>query len=113
MLVTVGQYSATTDKSANLDAATALIEQAAAQGSQLIVLPENAMYSNPDVTADIVRRTPSRSTAASRRDRHAGEEARHRRRRRHDRGASGRRPSAPGGDGKPRTPCSPWTPAAT
>ncbi|MEV0346191.1 carbon-nitrogen hydrolase family protein [Nonomuraea sp. NPDC050680] len=57
MLVTVGQFGATTDKSANLEAATALIEQAAAQGSQLIVLPENAMYSNSDVTADIVSET--------------------------------------------------------
>ncbi|WP_433517871.1 carbon-nitrogen hydrolase family protein [Nonomuraea sp. CA-143628] len=57
MLVTVGQFGATTDKPANLEAATALIEQAAAQGSQLIVLPENAMYSNSDVTADIVSET--------------------------------------------------------
>ncbi|MEU6799311.1 carbon-nitrogen hydrolase family protein [Nonomuraea wenchangensis] len=57
MLVTVGQFSATTDKSANLDAATGLIEQAAAQGARLVVLPENAMYSNPDVTADIIPAT--------------------------------------------------------
>lgn len=59
MLATVGQFNATTDKSANLDAASALIEQAAQQGSELVVLPENAMYSNPDVTADIIDQTES------------------------------------------------------
>ncbi|MGW3953218.1 carbon-nitrogen hydrolase family protein [Streptomyces sp. NPDC004752] len=52
MLTTVAQFNATPDKAANLKAATALIGQAAAQGSQLVVLPENAMYSNPDPEAD-------------------------------------------------------------
>ncbi|MFF4793374.1 nitrilase-related carbon-nitrogen hydrolase [Streptomyces sp. NPDC001276] len=57
MLTTVGQFNATTDKAANLEAAAALIGQAAAQGSQLVVLPENAMYSNPDPEAEIVPHT--------------------------------------------------------
>ncbi|WP_055551734.1 carbon-nitrogen hydrolase family protein [Streptomyces sp. NBRC 110028] len=57
MLTTVGQFGATTDKAANLEAAAALIGQAAARGSQLVVLPENAMYSNPDPEADITPHT--------------------------------------------------------
>ncbi|MFF4827301.1 carbon-nitrogen hydrolase family protein [Streptomyces sp. NPDC001312] len=57
MLTTVGQFNATTDKAANLEAVAALIGQSAAQGSQLVVLPENAMYSNPDHEADIVPHT--------------------------------------------------------
>ncbi|WP_420000020.1 carbon-nitrogen hydrolase family protein [Streptomyces boninensis] len=52
MLATVGQFAATTDKSANLEAATGLIAAAAAQGSNLVVLPENAMYANPDPAAE-------------------------------------------------------------
>lgn len=52
MIVTVGQFNATTDKAANISAATDLIEQAAQQGSSLVVLPENAMWSDPDVDAD-------------------------------------------------------------
>ncbi|MFB6960410.1 carbon-nitrogen hydrolase family protein [Streptomyces sp. NPDC056309] len=57
MLTTVGQFNATTDKAANLEAVAVLIGQAAAQGSQLVVLPENAMYCNPDPEADIVQHT--------------------------------------------------------
>ncbi|AXK32502.1 carbon-nitrogen hydrolase family protein [Streptomyces armeniacus] len=52
MLATVAQFAATTDKSANLKTATGLIATAAAQGSDLVVLPENAMYANPDLTAE-------------------------------------------------------------
>ncbi|MFF9126430.1 carbon-nitrogen hydrolase family protein [Streptomyces sp. NPDC014889] len=57
MLTSVGQFSATTDKTANLEAAADLIGQAAAQGAQLVVLPENAMYSDPDPEADIASHT--------------------------------------------------------
>lgn len=57
MIVTVGQFNATTDKTANLEAVTDLIGQAAEQGSDLVVLPENAMYSNPDPTFDYVAET--------------------------------------------------------
>jgi deaminated glutathione amidase len=54
VIVTVAQFSATTDKTSNLDTVAALVEEAAAQGSHLVVLPENAMYYNPDISADIV-----------------------------------------------------------
>ncbi|MFF0224222.1 carbon-nitrogen hydrolase family protein [Streptomyces sp. NPDC004629] len=57
MLTTVGQFNATPDKAANIEAAATLIGRAAAQGSQLVVLPENAMYSHPDPQADIVPHT--------------------------------------------------------
>ncbi|GAA2440595.1 carbon-nitrogen hydrolase family protein [Actinomadura vinacea] len=49
----VAQFGATTDKQANLATATELIERAAADGLELVVVPENAMYSNPDPNADI------------------------------------------------------------
>ncbi|MEU6719317.1 carbon-nitrogen hydrolase family protein [Nonomuraea sp. NPDC046802] len=49
----VAQFAATTDKQANLATAIELIERAAADGLELVVLPENSMYSNPDPTADI------------------------------------------------------------
>ncbi|MDP4506753.1 carbon-nitrogen hydrolase family protein [Nonomuraea turcica] len=51
--VAVAQFGATTDKEANLAKVHALIERAAGDGLDLVVLPENAMYSNPDATADI------------------------------------------------------------
>lgn len=57
MIVTVGQFNATTDKANNLALVANLVEQAAAQGSDLLVLPENAMYSNPDPSADIAAET--------------------------------------------------------
>lgn len=52
MFATVAQFAATTDKAANLDAAAGLVAQAAARGSDLVVLPENAMYANPDPQAE-------------------------------------------------------------
>ncbi|MGH3747514.1 MAG: carbon-nitrogen hydrolase family protein, partial [Micromonosporaceae bacterium] len=57
MLAAVAQFAATTDKSANLESAAGLIEQAANQGAELAVLPENAMYYNADAGADIVADT--------------------------------------------------------
>ncbi|MDQ8705389.1 carbon-nitrogen hydrolase family protein [Streptomyces sp. LHD-70] len=57
MLATVAQFAADTDKAANLDRASGLIATAASQGSDLVVLPENAMYANPDRAARIVDRT--------------------------------------------------------
>lgn len=53
MYVTVAQFAATTDKAENLAAATRLIAEAAERGTSLVVLPENAMYSNPDPAADV------------------------------------------------------------
>jgi predicted amidohydrolase len=53
MYVTVAQFAATTDKAANLATATHLIADAAARGTSLVVLPENAMYSNLDQSADV------------------------------------------------------------
>ena len=53
MYVTVAQFAATTDKAENLAAATRLIAEAAARGTSLVVLPENAMYSDPDPAADV------------------------------------------------------------
>ncbi|AZM47420.1 hydrolase [Streptomyces sp. WAC 06738] len=52
MLATVAQFAATTDKAANLDAVTGLVATAAARGSDLVVLPENSMYANPDPQAE-------------------------------------------------------------
>ncbi|MFF0726096.1 carbon-nitrogen hydrolase family protein [Streptomyces sp. NPDC004134] len=52
MLATVAQFAATTDKAANLDAAAGLVATAAARGSDLVVLPENSMYANPDPQAE-------------------------------------------------------------
>ncbi|WP_171055291.1 MULTISPECIES: carbon-nitrogen hydrolase family protein [unclassified Nonomuraea] len=51
--IAVAQFGATTDKESNLAKVQGLIERAAGEGLDLVVLPENAMYSNPDVTADI------------------------------------------------------------
>lgn len=51
--VGVAQFGATTDKEHNLEVARQLIEQAADDGVNLVVLPENSMYSNPDGSADI------------------------------------------------------------
>lgn len=59
MFAAVAQFTASTDKDANLDAVAGLIEQAARRGAALVVLPENAMYSNSDRTADI---TPDTET---------------------------------------------------
>jgi deaminated glutathione amidase len=53
MYVTVAQFAATTDKAENLATAERLIADAAARGTSLVVLPENAMYLNPDPTADV------------------------------------------------------------
>ncbi|MFW6691922.1 carbon-nitrogen hydrolase family protein [Streptomyces sp. MAR4 CNX-425] len=52
MLATVAQFAATTDKAANLQAAADLVATAAARGSDLVVLPENAMYADPDPRAE-------------------------------------------------------------
>ncbi|MFC6706789.1 carbon-nitrogen hydrolase family protein [Flexivirga alba] len=52
LTVAVAQFGATTDKAANRESVAKLIEQAAGTGAELVVLPENAMYSNPDPTAD-------------------------------------------------------------
>ncbi|WP_407560023.1 carbon-nitrogen hydrolase family protein [Streptomyces sp. 184] len=52
MLATVAQFAATTDKAANLGTAAGLVATAAARGSDLVVLPENAMYANPDPQAE-------------------------------------------------------------
>ncbi|MEV0805003.1 carbon-nitrogen hydrolase family protein [Micromonospora sp. NPDC050200] len=49
----VAQFGATTDKEKNLATARQLIDRAADDRAQLVVLPENSMYSNPDVTADV------------------------------------------------------------
>jgi deaminated glutathione amidase len=51
--VSVAQFGATVDKVKNLSAVQALISEAGEAGAELIVLPENSMYSNPDATADI------------------------------------------------------------
>jgi predicted amidohydrolase len=53
MFVTVAQFGATTDKVENLATARRLIADAATRGTSLVVLPENAMYSNPDPAADV------------------------------------------------------------
>lgn len=52
MLATVAQFAATTDKAANLEAAAGLVATAAARGSDLVVLPENSMYADPDPQAE-------------------------------------------------------------
>lgn len=52
-LVAVAQFAAGTDKETNLDSCRALVSKASAAGAKLVVLPENAMYHNHDVTADI------------------------------------------------------------
>ncbi len=51
--VSVAQFGATVDKDHNLSEVKRLTAEAAAAGAQLVVFPENAMYSNPDVTADV------------------------------------------------------------
>ena len=53
MYVTVAQFGANTDKAENLGSARRLIADAAARGTSLVVLPENAMYSDPDPTGDV------------------------------------------------------------
>ncbi|GAA3739044.1 putative amidohydrolase [Spinactinospora alkalitolerans] len=53
MLASVAQFAAATDKSANLGTVSALIQRAAASGNELVVLPENAMWSDPGHAADI------------------------------------------------------------
>lgn len=45
--LTVAQFGATIDPAANLANSKKLIAEAAAQGADLVVLPENAMYSDP------------------------------------------------------------------
>lgn len=55
MIVTVGQFNASTDKRANLAAAARLIERAAGQRSELVVLPEYTMHYDPDKSADLAR----------------------------------------------------------
>lgn len=51
--VAVGQFAGSTDKSANLDAVAALVETAASGGAELVLLPEYAMYFDPDPAADL------------------------------------------------------------
>lgn len=45
--LTVAQYGATIDPAVNLENALKLVSEAAAQGADLVALPENAMYSDP------------------------------------------------------------------
>jgi predicted amidohydrolase len=51
--VSVAQFGATVDKVKNLAQVQTLISEAGEEGAELVVLPENSMYSNPDTTADI------------------------------------------------------------
>lgn len=51
MHVTVAQFAATTDVAANIEAAGGLIEQAAARGTAMVVLPEMTHYYDPDPAA--------------------------------------------------------------
>lgn len=51
--VAVAQFSAGTDKAQNRKNIAALIAEAASEGSELVVLPENAMYSHPDSSVDL------------------------------------------------------------
>jgi predicted amidohydrolase len=51
--VSVAQFGATVDKVKNLAQVQNLISEAGEEGAELVVLPENSMYSNPDATADI------------------------------------------------------------
>jgi deaminated glutathione amidase len=51
--VSVAQFGATVDKVKNLSQVQCLISEAGKAGAELVVLPENSMYSNPDATADI------------------------------------------------------------
>jgi len=51
--VSVAQFGATTDRAANRENVAKLVEHAASGGAELIVLPENSMYSHPDPAADI------------------------------------------------------------
>lgn len=53
MQVSVAQFAATTEVAANIDVATALIEQAAARGACLVVLPEMAQYYDPGPAATL------------------------------------------------------------
>jgi predicted amidohydrolase len=50
--VAVAQFGATVDKVENRTHVQRLIAEASDEGASLVVLPENAMYANPDVTAD-------------------------------------------------------------
>jgi predicted amidohydrolase len=51
--VGVAQFGATTDRAANRENVAKLVEHAASGGAELVVLPENSMYSHPDSAADI------------------------------------------------------------
>ncbi|MEV8150396.1 carbon-nitrogen hydrolase family protein [Arthrobacter sp. NPDC080073] len=51
--VAVAQFSAGTDKAQNRKNIAALIAEAASEGSELVVLPENSMYSHPDSSVDL------------------------------------------------------------
>lgn len=53
MIVTLAQFSATSDKAANLTTIESMVRDAASQGSSLLVLPENAMYVNAGSPADV------------------------------------------------------------
>lgn len=50
--VAIGQFAAGTDKAANLAAITGLVQDAAAAGAAVAVLPENSMYSDATPGAD-------------------------------------------------------------
>lgn len=52
VIVSVAQFGAAPDKSTNLETIGRLVAEASKRGGELVVLPENAMYSNPDSTAD-------------------------------------------------------------
>ena len=52
--VAVGQFSAGTDKQANLTALAALIVQAAAAGARLVVFPEYSMYATRSLDAGLL-----------------------------------------------------------
>lgn len=51
--VAVHQFAPTEDKAANLRALTAGVAEAAASGAELVVCPENAMFSPPDSRTDL------------------------------------------------------------
>lgn len=54
--VTAGQFSPTADKNTNLSAISALVAQAASDGSRLVLLPEYSSYFDPELSAAFVER---------------------------------------------------------
>jgi len=54
LMVAAAQFAAASDKVANRDTIRELVGDAAARGAELVVLPENAMYSHPDFAHDLL-----------------------------------------------------------